>query len=95
MKYIRNEATVKDLKSRIQSRLTDFNNSVKGAEYKQLISTVRQYWAGADAEDWITDFEKNANNLAVRIKRVNSSIQSMLDNDLKDFKSFQSKNVTK
>lgn len=93
--YGRSEAGLKELKSNIQSNCQRMISALSGSEYKTLLGTVKQYWAGADADDWLKDFDKTIKDLTSLIKKQCANTQGYLDQDLAQFKSFQAKNVTK
>lgn len=93
--YGRSEAGLKTLKANLQADCSKMLNNLTGAEYKNLVSTIKQYWAGVDAEDWLRDLDSQINTLKSNIKKLSSNAQGYLDQDLASFKSFQARNVTK
>ena len=93
--YGRSEAGLKTLKANLQGDCSKMVNALTGSEYKTLVSTIKQYWAGADADDWLKDLESTIKTLTTNIKNVSKTAQGYLDSDLAAFKSFQSKNATK
>ncbi len=93
--YGRSESGLKTLKSNLQGDCSKMINNLTGSEYKNLVSAIKQYWAGADADDWLKDLDATIKTLTSNIKSVSRSVQGYLDQDLTAFKSFQAKNVTK
>ena len=71
--------------------LTDYQNDLKNAikvledESNNVILTVRRYWAGADADTFISIFEKDVKNVKTQFKTYSSLIQEALDSDAKQF----------
>ena len=93
--YGRSEAGLKTLKANLQADCSSMINNLTGAEYKNLVSAIKQYWAGVDADDWLKDLDTQINNLTTNIKKLSSNAQGFLDQDLAAFKAFQARNVTK
>ncbi len=91
--YGRSEAGLKTLKANLQGDCSKMINTLNGAEYKALVSAIKTYWAGVDADDWLKDLDAQIKNLTTSIKSLSSTAQSALDVDLSNFKSFQAKNV--
>ena len=92
--YGRSEAGLKVLKSNLQADCSKMVNALTGSEYKNLVSTIKQFWAGVDADDWLKDLDEQVKDLATNIKSISSTSQKYLDRDLAEFKSFQAKNIT-
>ena len=71
--------------------LTDYQNDLKNAikvledESNNVILTVRRYWAGADADTFVSIFEKDVKNVKTQFKTYSSLIQEALDSDAKQF----------
>ena len=93
--YGRSEMGLRNLKSNLQSNCSVMIKRLTGDEYKNMINTIRTYWAGADADDFVKDLSSSVSNITASIKKVSTTAQSALDADLRGFKSFQAKNVTK
>ena len=91
--YGRSEAGLKTLKANLQADCSRMINALNGAEYKALVSAIKTYWAGVDADDWLKDLDAQVKTLSTDIKKLSSSAQGSLDQDLASFKSFQAKNV--
>ena len=49
--YGRSEMGLRNLKSNLQSNCSVMIKRLTGDEYKNMINTIRTYWAGADADD--------------------------------------------
>ena len=93
--YGRSEAGLKTLKSNLQGDCSRMVSALNGAEYTNLVNSIKKYWAGVDADDWLKDLETKTKTLTSNIKSVSSKAQGYLDQDLASFKSFQARNVTK
>ncbi len=91
--YGRSQAGLQTVKQNLSSQCSKMQNALKGAEYNTLINTIRKYWAGVDAEDWIADLNAQISKTSSEIKKVSTHAQSILDTDYSNFKKFQKKNV--
>ena len=91
--YGRSAAGLKTLKQNIASNCQRMQDAVsKSNEYTALKNTIKQYWAGVDADDWLDDLDKQISTITTKMKNVSRDAQSLLDQDIKSFKNFQTKN---
>lgn len=91
--YGRSESGLNTLKTQIQSACSKKINTLKGTEYTTLVKIVKENWTGADATDFLNDLAKAVSNEQTYIKNKSSELQKVIDQDLRDFKAFQAKNV--
>lgn len=63
--------------------------------YKDVIDKVRRHWKGADAEAFISNYEKTAKLLQQKTEELRKYLSRAIDNDSKQFASFQSTMATK
>lgn len=91
--YGRSSGGLTTLKSNIQSQCSSMNKILSGQEYKDLISTLKENWAGTDATDWINDLDKQITDIKKQISTVSTQSQKLLDEDMANFKKFQASNV--
>ncbi len=91
--YGRSEKGLSTLKAQIQGACSKKLNALTGSEYTTLVKTIRENWTGADANDFLNDLAKAISNEQTYIKTKSSELQKVIDQDLRDFKAFQAKNV--
>ena len=91
--YGRSESGLNTLKSQIKSACSKKMNALSGSEYTTLVKLIKQNWTGADATDFLNDLAKAVSNEQTYIKNKSSELQKVIDQDLRDFKAFQAKNV--
>jgi hypothetical protein len=71
--------------------LTDYQNDIKTAiktledESSKVVLTIRNNWAGADADKFVKLFNSDVNELKTLFKSYSSLIQNALDADAKQF----------
>lgn len=91
--YGRSESGLNTLKTQIQSACSKKINALNGSEYTTLVKIIKENWTGADATDFLNDLAKAISNEKTFIKNKSSELQKVIDQDLRDFKAFQAKNV--
>ncbi len=92
--YARSTKGAKTLKeTSFASDITKIKNALNGDKYAKVKSTVKAYWVGADADDFLNDIEKTRKDVLNQISSLQSKFNTAIDQEAREFKSFQSKNV--
>lgn len=90
MDYGRSEDGRKKLASDLQNDIDAGVKALSGGSYDNVISTVRKYWQGDDADKFVDRFKKSSQDLAAKFKEYKNAIGTALDNDDKQFRTMQS-----
>lgn len=79
---------------------TDFCNDIEniikvlnGDKYATFKRTVTENWVGVDADDFMADIEKTRVELQSKLRALKTRFYVAIDNDARQFASFQQKNV--
>ena len=91
--YGRDVAGRKKLLSNLQSDIDKAIKALTGTEYNNVKTQVSKYWVGADADQFKTNLQLSAKELATLFKEYKSTLAKALDTDSKQFASMQSKNA--
>jgi len=92
--YGRSTSGAKSLKeTSFASDITKIKNALNGDKYAKVKSTVKAYWVGSDADDFLNDIDKTRKEVLNQISTLQSKFNAAIDQEAKEFKSFQAKNV--
>ena len=91
--YGRSVAGMKALKEDFTGSVNYLKKVLNGDKYTAFKNTVKENWTGADADDFLNDIEKTRTELSRKINALKTTFDAAIDADLRQFKSFQSKNV--
>ncbi len=85
------------LKAMVDNVTKDLDKTIaqlqpKGAFVANLESTIRKYWVGEDAEQWIKEFETNVTNCKNVVTKMKNIVSVQLPAEYKEFQAFQSSN---
>ena len=88
--YGRSKSGQKKILQNLQSDIDRAINYLNGAEYETMIKTIGKYWAGADADKFISELRAMLTADKALFKSYKQTVQRALDADAKYFASGQS-----
>jgi len=91
--YGRDPNGIKKLISGIQTDMGILTSNVMDLKADIVITTIRKNWAGADAENFIKQFQNEYKKYKETIKKYSKSIETILNNEILDFKKQQARNI--
>ena len=91
--YGRSASGAKVLKNDFAGDIDNLIKVLNGDKYASFKKTIQTYWVGADATDFLNDIEKTRADLEKKLRSLKSTFNGAVDADIKQFGSFQSKNV--
>ncbi len=92
--YARSTSGAKTLKETSFAKdITKIKNALNGDKFSKVKSAVKANWVGADADDFINDIEKTRKDVLTQINSLQSKFNTAIDQEAKEFSSFQAKNV--
>lgn len=91
--YGRDSAGTAALKNNLKGDIASARKALKGADYNRVLTTVRQYWSGADADRFYGEFKATVNFIDQYYAKLDAFIDTVFASDLKQFKQMQSNNT--
>ena len=91
--YGRDSAGTRTVINNLKGDITDARRALTGADYSRVISTVRQYWSGEDADKFINEFKKTVRYIDSQYSKFNGLIDSLFNSDKRQFTSMQATNA--
>ena len=91
--YARSAAGRAKLKNDFAGDIANMIKVLGGDKYATFKKTVNANWVGPDADDFLSDVDKTRNNLVKKLNALKTQFNAALDDDAKQFSTFQAKNI--
>ncbi len=92
--YARDASGRKKLIADLQGDLKTARSAITGNELTTLLKEVDKYWSGADANRFKSEIKETANKIANDMKQFDKELDSVINDDDKQFRKLQSTNAS-
>ena len=93
--YGRDSAGAAKLRTNLLGDIQAARKALKGADYQRVITTVRQNWAGADADKFVKEFKATVNKIYTDFETYGRFIDTALADDKRQFTKMQATNASR
>ena len=91
--YGRDSVTTKSLVNDLKNDIAHSRKALTGSDYQRVITSVRQYWSGADADKFVNEFKKTVSYIDEQYKKFEGFLDTVFTADMNQFKKMQNVNA--
>lgn len=92
--YGRDTVGTTALKNNLKGDIARARKALTGADYQRVITAVRQYWSGPDANKFVNEFKKTVSYIDQQYRKFNGFIDTVFNADKRQFTKMQNVNAS-